>query len=85
MENEKSKILDLEGKNVVKEVKKDVKEVEPLMCPFGTSVIGVPARDRLGQPILQMQQISSVCMKEKCKMWHKKWNECIICLSLAID
>lgn len=81
---EQEKIIDLKGKNVVNELS-EVKQEQPLMCPFGTSIIGMPARDRLGQPMVQMQQITSVCMKEKCKFWHKKFQDCIIVLSYAVD
>lgn len=79
MENQKQ-VIDLEGKNLKTEVK-EVKKEEPKMCPFGTTAIPVPSRDRLGQPVMTIQQITTVCMGKRCKFYDEKWEDCLLLLS----
>ena len=79
---EQSKIIDLEGKNVVSE-KTEVKKQEEKCCPFGSSVVSIPYRDRLGQTQIGFQQVSSFCMKDKCKFYNTDWKECQFLLKLS--
>ena len=79
MEKEQPKVIDLEGKNLKSE-KQEVKQ-NPKMCPFGTTAIPVPTRNGLGQPVMTIQQITTVCMGINCKFYDEKWKDCLLLLS----